>query len=137
IRHRLCEKGYGWSRSDAEAAAIVTEALRVIGARRPTWAEGQPDHVIPIEACQWCGGFLESEYSAKQHASRKVFCSTRCSNASRNAALERALGPGIGRGNAASDLLNPFVPCRQCGKLFAPAKYTRIYCSQACQAAAY
>ncbi len=45
LRAALCLHGWRWQEADAMAAEIVTLALRIIGARRPTWAEGQPEFV--------------------------------------------------------------------------------------------
>lgn len=43
IRSRLCLKGWAWGEADTLAAEIVASALKRIGARRPTWKQGQPE----------------------------------------------------------------------------------------------
>src|SRR5690606_7695490 len=43
LRSRLTLEGWNWKDADDTAADIVATALRQIGAKRPTWAEGQPD----------------------------------------------------------------------------------------------
>lgn len=53
LRAGLCLRGWRWPLADAVAADLVAGALRRIGARRPTWKEGQPewtqDGALPIE----------------------------------------------------------------------------------------
>src|SRR3546814_20693570 len=47
LRHRLrsslCRQGADWILADLLAAAIVEDALRNVGAQRPTWQHGQPE----------------------------------------------------------------------------------------------
>src|SRR3546814_1442074 len=47
LRHRLrsslCRQGADWILADLLAAAIVEDALRKVGAQRPTWQQGQPE----------------------------------------------------------------------------------------------
>jgi hypothetical protein len=45
LRSRLCLQGWRWAEADAVAFDIVAKALRRAGAQRPTWAEGQPEHL--------------------------------------------------------------------------------------------
>lgn len=44
LRSRLCLAGWGWADADAVANDIVQVALLRIGAKRPSWAEGQPEY---------------------------------------------------------------------------------------------
>ncbi|MCO6385910.1 hypothetical protein [Aliihoeflea sp. 40Bstr573] len=80
IRTRLCLNSWRWQEADLLAADIVEEALRRIGARRPTWAEGQPEYVqngggalIERTRCVRCHGPLEGDH--------RKFCSSICANA--------------------------------------------------------
>jgi hypothetical protein len=43
IRSRLCLRGWTWAKSDDMAADIVRDALKRVGAQRPTWLQGQPE----------------------------------------------------------------------------------------------
>lgn len=43
LRSRLCLRGWGWAAADAMAAGIVADALKRMGAVRPTWKQGQPE----------------------------------------------------------------------------------------------
>lgn len=60
IRSALCLEGYDWPRSDVQAGEIVGEALRMLGARRPTWEQGQRHYVEPRENCRWCSVELDA-----------------------------------------------------------------------------
>ncbi|MGO4643232.1 hypothetical protein AB4Z43_32910 [Mesorhizobium sp. 2RAF45] len=80
IRSRLCLKGWGWHEADATAADIVGEAMRLIGARRPPWAEGQPEYVqlgagalIERTRCVQCHGPLPDDH--------RKFCGQHCAQA--------------------------------------------------------
>lgn len=42
LRARLCLEGTAWPQADKFANEVVNEALRRIGASRPTWQEGSP-----------------------------------------------------------------------------------------------
>jgi hypothetical protein len=42
LRAQMCLAGMAWSRADATAAEIVSEALARIGAQRPSFEQGQP-----------------------------------------------------------------------------------------------
>lgn len=54
IRAGLCLEHWPWIDADAAAAEVVREVLRKIGARRPTWDQGQIEHVVAPENCKWC-----------------------------------------------------------------------------------
>lgn len=76
IRASLCWQGWSWQDADTMAAEIVTAALDRIGAKRPTWLEGQPAAFqdgasVPRERCLGCGAALLGEVG---HA----FCSRGC-----------------------------------------------------------
>lgn len=72
--------GGGWTWRDADRAAreVTHEALKAIGAKRPTWAEASTPHYAQGDAfqlyertrCRQCGGKLPPENS--------VFCCPRC-----------------------------------------------------------
>lgn len=47
IRSSLCLQGWGWAAADTIAAEIVAAALNIVGAKRPTWYEGQPEYTQP------------------------------------------------------------------------------------------
>lgn len=46
IRSSLCLQGWRWAAADLAAAEIVAAALAIVGAKRPTWEQGQPSYVV-------------------------------------------------------------------------------------------
>lgn len=64
IRSRLCLLGWTWAKADDMAAGIVRDGLCRIGAKRPSWKQGQPewtqDGYSPIgrTLCVRCKGKL-------------------------------------------------------------------------------
>lgn len=79
LRSGLCLRGWSWSDADDMAADIVRSALAQIGAKRPTYQQGQPewaqDGVILVERerCIRCGWQLPEGHSK--------FCSRLCHGA--------------------------------------------------------
>lgn len=79
LRAQACLEGMRWAAADQHAKEIVSSALYRLGARRPTWAEGQPEWTQPgvlnpaRETCAHCGKNLpEGHYR---------FCSKICARA--------------------------------------------------------
>lgn len=60
LRSALCLEGWPWADAEKMAAEIVSAALMIIGARRPTWQQGQPEWTqacaLPVERthCKNC-----------------------------------------------------------------------------------
>lgn len=88
LRSRLCLAGWGWQDADALAADIVAEALRRIGARRPTWEEGQPDYVQ-----NGGGALIERTRCVRCHTplpeGHFKFCSRLCGQSHREILIRR------------------------------------------------
>ena len=92
LRHRM-----PWAMAHSEAGQIVGEGLRKAGGKRPSWAEGQPDHTIHGGAmvertrCANCGAGLTGE--------QRKFCSRTCAGAyqQRQAWLVKADQEAVGR----------------------------------------
>lgn len=141
IRSALCLQGYSWARSDHEAAALVAEALQMMGAERPSWAEGQPEYLIPPDHCRGCAGPLDEE----QKASRIPFCSIECArNARQRWGFERRAKEDE-RYNEITEailkLASPKRQCPQCKRQFRSHKTraggtAQVYCSADCANAA-
>lgn len=131
IRSALCLQGIGWHRSDNEAASVVSEALRIIGAQRPTWEQGQREYSIPEENCNWCGIPLPE-------GTRERFCDPVCAKAAlswrdyETRYKESLIGNSAYRVVARSR--NPERPCKNCGEMFRPlqADSDQQFCSQRC-----
>lgn len=74
--------GGGWTWRDADRAAreVVHEALKTVGAKRPSWKEASTPHYAQADAfslfertrCRQCGWRLPPE--------ARVFCTRRCLN---------------------------------------------------------
>lgn len=79
VRSAIVMRG-GWTWRDADRAAreVVREALKVIGAKRPTWAEASTPHYAQADAfslyertrCRNCGWRLPPENA--------LYCTTQC-----------------------------------------------------------
>jgi hypothetical protein len=90
VRSAIVIRG-GWTWRDADRAAreVVREALKSIGAKRPSWVEASTPHYAQADSftlyertrCRNCGWKLPPE--------NRVFCSDRC-NGSYHSALHRA-----------------------------------------------
>lgn len=87
IRSRLCLKGWTWTAADEVASLAVKTALNRLGARRPTWKQGQPEWtqegIIVIERtrCIRCGWQLPE--------GNHKFCSPVCFTAHHNELARR------------------------------------------------
>src|SRR5690606_16555424 len=55
LRSWLCLLGFEWQQSDQEAANLISEAFHKLGARRPTYLQGQPEHTAYDGRCLHCG----------------------------------------------------------------------------------
>lgn len=125
---------WGWQRADLEAATIVGDALRRIGAAtRPSWWQGQPEFVDPRETCINCGGPLDL---SGMEPWRHSFCSQLCKDA-KNLRRERSFqywetaAAKEAFYRAAKARLPPRA-CAHCGEVFAPATVKTLYCSASC-----
>lgn len=87
LRSGLCLRGWSWAEADDMAAEVVRLALQQIGAKRPTYQQGQPewaqDGVILIdrERCIRCGWQLPEGH--------RKFCGRLCLDAHHQALYRR------------------------------------------------
>lgn len=62
LRTKLCLQGWPWDYADQQAAAVVHSALHRVGAKRPTWIEGQQEYChsgfLRDDHCWGCGNPL-------------------------------------------------------------------------------
>lgn len=78
VRASLCTQGWRWIDADQMAAVLVSAALAIVGAKRPTWYEGQPEWTQPgatpiiYDRCRCCHGPIPE--------GRRVFCCFECKN---------------------------------------------------------
>ncbi|WP_293720930.1 hypothetical protein [Stappia sp.] len=136
IRSALCLAGYRWHRADRQAKEIVSEALRLLGAVRPTWEQGQRHYVEPRENCKWCfapiedgdrlSGFCSLEHARAAHT-HWGFETLSCSDKA-YANVRRAIGR----------LSQKPRTCEACGSKFRPQWSTseQRFCSLECSAVA-
>lgn len=128
VRGALCMAGWRWPMADAEAELLVRSALQMVGAKRPTWKEGQPEFTqpgaLPIvrEQCARCAMPLpEGHYK---------YCGPVCWKAakidwSRRWALEQqSIAETSGRA------ISP--KCPSCRKPFFRKREEQKFCSTAC-----
>lgn len=134
LRAGLCLKGWSWSDADCVAAEIVAAALNQIGARRPTWQEGQPEYCQPgiialaRSRCVRCGWKLPEGHTK--------FCSRIC-NAGYHA--DRALQDDRAGHRAKVyayfaewSAKQPEQPCELCRTPFQPRQPGQRFCSKLC-----
>jgi hypothetical protein len=80
LRAGLCLRGWPWRDADHEARTVLDAAFAATGAKRPTWAQGQPEWtdggVVRYERvrCANCEKPLDYE-------GQRLFCSPNCYDA--------------------------------------------------------
>lgn len=138
IRAALVLQGYGWARSDAQAAEVVRAAFNRLGRgkeKRPTSEQAAPEYLIPRENCAVCYAPLDDQ----QIAMGLRYC---CIEHARFAWQKREYAEGWYNpelGTAAYRMVyrerfkertcaNP--KCRH--PKFKPASEDQTYCSKAC-----
>lgn len=134
LRAALCLKGHSWARADHEAAMLVEEALRQIGAVRPSWDEGQREYSEPRENCAWCGVLVPEEIlnTGKRHQN---YCCTECARA---ALTHRRLVDSRRESSAYKDAFDILQrseqsrKCELCGKSYRPLFGSGKFCSMEC-----
>lgn len=134
LRGSLCLQGWRWPDADLAACDIVGAALRLIGAKRPTWQEGQPEWTQPAvfaverTRCIRCHGPMPEGHHK--------FCSHLCGSAWRMALARQdhreALAANQRAYYAAWSARQPEQPCEGCGTMFRPKKPGRRFCGQDC-----
>lgn len=74
LRAALCLDGFRWGLADIEADLIVQEGLRRLGAKRPSYEEGQWHYTVAPEQCVWCLGAIDDGDQTRGFR----FCSPMC-----------------------------------------------------------
>jgi hypothetical protein len=152
LRSGLCLEGTRWGAADKFAAGVVEEALRRIGAVRPTWEQGQLEHTqfgfAPVERyfCERCAKPIPSERGARSGEPVK-FCSVSCRNnakASRQRKFRRRLDAAERAARVAAiadarrDAFNEKMTrvCDHCGGVFRTTDGRARFCSRQCSSRA-
>lgn len=132
LREHFCLGGHSWQRADHEAAELVREAFMSMGAKRPTWLEGQPEHLIARENCQHCNVLLSKEAIS----SGARFCSDECQTFMKTHRAEYhttvwewayCTAHYVKRKQEAKP-----KPCVQCGEPFSSPKPNARFCGPSC-----
>lgn len=128
--------GWTWGQADTEAALLVMAALQYVGAKRPTWKQGQPEYTQDghaprtRERCARCAKPLpEGNYR---------WCSDVCFHA---ALYDRRRRRDMDEINAKERIYRaawserqPPRECKACGRTFRPKRNNaQVYCSVACR----
>ncbi|SFZ82438.1 hypothetical protein SAMN02983003_1077 [Devosia enhydra] len=134
LRSQLCLDSVPWHPADTQAREIVGAAERELGLKRPTWSEGQPEHIASHDNCAYCAAPLSDDQIA--HGDR--FCSSDCARSvarrirSRDSARHCEVLASARRVVQISR--RPESTCKCCGKTFRPRGGTAApkYCSEKC-----
>lgn len=136
IRSALCLHGFSWAASDFEATAVVAEGLRLLGAKRPTWEQGQPEYSVASENCRSCAGALPDR--APDGARARHFCSADCARffLSNRQQKHSRIHDAV-RASAHVLVYSAKISARECAhceKVFKPNSETKQqkYCSPSC-----
>lgn len=129
LRSALCLEGHAWALADNEAALLVEEALKTIGAVRPRWEEGQRYFTDGTSYCNWCHGPIEPGSGR--------FCSRECARSMTQSVAMRDIRVMDTAVKAAWTLINrtnkPKLICEACGGGFHPHRDSAgRFCSRAC-----
>ena len=147
VRAGLCLDGFSYGAADQWSAAIVGEALRRIGAVRPSWQEGQPEHTqdgyAPVErvTCEHCGRLLTDKTRPWQR-----FCSKVCRVAAKerriktqqdlcSAAERKAILAASRQAMRDAAELRNTKACAHCGVIFRADRPRVMFCSKRCVSA--
>lgn len=137
LRSGMCINGHSWKDADDVAQGLLAAAFQKIVAGRPSWEQGQRQHTIAEENCNWCGlEIAEEDRSGKRKAR---FCSAVCA---RSALMYRDWETrwkesAIGR-SAFSIIRRDETPqrqCQWCGSSYRPFNHenkNQRFCSFEC-----
>lgn len=140
VRVSLVFEGWRWKDADATASALVSVALHMIGAERPSWDEGQLNftntHQVDHHFCARCGRVIGQD---RKRFSTAKYCSITCGQAAANAKF-RITGVRVARAawlaSAAlkkeRTILERSGNCEACGRPFITDRPNQRFCSMRC-----
>jgi hypothetical protein len=141
LRSSLVLRGWKWARADFIANEIVVDALRIIGAKRPSWYEGQPEFTRTVQerlrcANKKCGKPIERESDQVM-----LYCSEPCrqrTKSERQAVDRRKEQAAASRAwRAAARAAGPLRLCELCSAPFnaldITGKKPQRFCSRTCR----
>lgn len=150
LRSQMCLDGHSWLDADKIAGEIVTEALRRIGAVRPSWQEGQPEWTqyghAPVERwqCENCGKPIPADRGGI-HSRGAKFCSKECygwAKSKRARAMRTSMSDAERAAMRAADarrrrdIADEVMTkvCEHCGEPFRAKLMRHRFCSRGCAA---
>lgn len=120
LRSALCEDGHAWSVADHEAEVVVAQVFRLMGAKRPSWDQGQRQYTVAEENCNWCGLEIAEEDRSGNRAAR--FCSAVCARSALQHRDWETRWKEDAVGRSAFAILHrektPTRECEECGETF-------------------
>ncbi len=120
LRSGLVLAGSRWPVADFEAEQIVAEGLAVLGAKRPSWEEGQPRSLDRGDVCVHCGKPMPEDQVSSGRNVR--FCSPECARAAIEARNTDELMKSQNFKQAAEHVIRreklKSKPCKYCGTMF-------------------
>lgn len=128
LRIRLISEGWRWANADSAAAEMVARALKMIGAVRPSWYQGQPRYVEDGYApaiyvrCRRCHRPLSNAMT--EFGYQSPFCSNACRVATRRNVDKKTREDYYRALRAAGEVkrLKRLTTCPNCGVKFLPKK---------------
>ncbi len=134
LRARLCLQGWPWKEADKVADEIVRGALNIVGAKRPTWEQGQPEWTqpgalpVPRERCARCNRLLPDGH--------RLWCSDVCARAAKmdrqRQRWDEESYAAWKANKAAWVARQPDRPCGACGLMFKPKRTEQRFCRYEC-----
>lgn len=132
LRAALCLQGFAWNQSDYEATRVVDEALQRIGAKRPTWYQGQKYYTQSPDFCAWCQAPMEETERTRSQR----FCTKECAKAALEARAVKDSNIKDATMRSAYRLVekleSPPRECDYCGKMFYSDRKSADFCSPRC-----
>lgn len=136
IRSSLCLQGHGWTSAHREAVSLVSEALNIVGAERPTWVQGQREYTERDGHCYHCGGELPED--ADEGRRKTFFCSAECAKGAMirwgGRDWSRYCEIYAGAHRVINRSKTTVRTCEECSRSFSPEReaYEQRYCSISC-----
>jgi hypothetical protein len=135
LRGELCLRGWPFDVAHTEADKLVKAALDLVGAKRPSWHEGQVEFVFGTDftertRCANCGGNMPE--------GRRKYCSEVCSCVARDRLARQQRGEEIRAAERAREAAwsarQPDRTCESCKRPFKPKPNNphQRFCSHRC-----